>query len=163
MVESISDWANDKARENPGCVERYYLFLKNETIWKMSKWIMCKHHRNKENHIFVESSQHFLHRHIHPIYYFLYLGIANQDSFRITALVHRKITTSSGLFARPTRLARQWTACPTLPWVWPSESKYTQIQKYTKTKWIKTLIFCNSHEPQPCGSSVTTFIRYLYV
>ena len=24
VIESISDWANDKARENPGCVERFY-------------------------------------------------------------------------------------------------------------------------------------------
>ena len=23
VIESISDWANDKARENPGCVERF--------------------------------------------------------------------------------------------------------------------------------------------
>ena len=28
VIESISDWANDKARENPGCVERFlYLFF----------------------------------------------------------------------------------------------------------------------------------------
>ena len=25
VIESISDWANDKARENPGCVERFHL------------------------------------------------------------------------------------------------------------------------------------------
>ena len=138
MQTSVNDKSETKLKPMVGGWEHLRLGKRQSArkpwmCWKVkwAKWIMWKHHRNKENPICVESSQHFLYRHIHPIYYFLYL--ANQDSFRITALVHRKITTSSGLFARPTRLARQWTACPTLPWVWPSESKYTQIQKYTKT------------------------------
>ena len=153
MVESISDWANDKVRENPGCVERWNEKKKNGKCANTTETKKILFLLRVPNTFFIVIYN------IHPIYYFLYLGIANQDSFCITALVHRKITTSSGLFVRPTRLARQWTACPTLPWVWPSESKYTQIQKIDQVNQNFNIL----QFTWASAMCVKWFIRYLYV
>ena len=166
MVESISDWANDKARENPGCVERW-----NETIWKMGQMDNVQTPQKQRKSYFCwEFPTLSLSSYTIYIQFTTFYTLALPIKI-VSASLHW-CTEKSPRVQVCLRDLQDWrdNERPALP-CHESDQVSPNIRKYKNTlklgiplsKWIKTLIFCNSHEPQPCGSSVTTFIRYLYV